>query len=131
LKRRLEMKIELLYILDCPWCVKTKKLIKESLSDLKLKVEVEEILIDSEKKAKKHKFLGSPTLRVNGKDIQKQVSKDECLACCEKLAKLTKKTTEFVKQECGRGCRIYQYKGRKYPYPPKEMIKEAIKKAGG
>jgi len=35
------MKVQLLYILNCPWCVKTKKLVKESLEELGVKAEVE------------------------------------------------------------------------------------------
>ncbi|MEM4181787.1 MAG: DUF2703 domain-containing protein [Candidatus Pacearchaeota archaeon] len=121
------MKIELLYILDCPWCLKTKELIRKSLRELKVKADVKEILIDSDKKANKYNFSGSPTIRINGKDIQEEISKSRCLPC-EELAEHTKRATPFVKQECSCGCRIYFYKGKKYPYPPKEIIKEAIKK---
>jgi len=118
------MKIQLLYILDCAWCLKTKQIIKESLKDLGIKATVEETLIDSDRKAKKYKFLGSPTVRINGKDIQEEINKGRCEPC-EKLSKI--KGTEFVKQECKCGCRIYFYKNKKYPYPPKTMIKESIK----
>jgi len=112
--------------MDCPWCVKTKKLVRESLKELKLKAKVKEILIDTKAKAKKYSFVGSPTIRINGKDIQEVVEKARCLPC-EKLAKLTKKTTSFVKKECcGLGCRVYTYKGKHYPYPPKRLIKEAL-----
>lgn len=120
------MKIQLLYILDCPWCVKTKKLLRCSLEELGANAKVEEILVDSNEKAKKYNFAGSPTIRINGKDIQETVSKDRCRPC-EKLAE-SRGTTEFVKQECKCGCRTYYYKGKQYPYPSKEMIKEAIKK---
>lgn len=106
--------------------MKTKKIIKESLKELGVKAEVEEILIDTAEKARKHNFRGSPTVKINGKDIQAKVSKDRCLPC-EELAERSKKTTEFVKQECKCGCRTYFYRGKQYPYPPKEMIKEAIK----
>jgi glutaredoxin len=121
------MKIQLLYILDCPWCLKTKKLLRESLKELKMEAEIEEILIDSEEKAKKYQFIGSPTIRIDGKDIQEEVSKNRCLPC-EDLAKHTEKATEFVKQECRCGCRVFFYRDKQYPYPPKGMIKEAIKK---
>jgi len=121
------MRIELLYTMDCPWCVKTKKLIKESLEELGIKAEVDKILIDTDEKAKKYNFVGSPTVKINGKDVQEEVSKEQCLPC-EELIKRTKETTEFVKQECRCGCRIYFYKGKKYPYPPKELIKDALKK---
>lgn len=120
------MKIQLLYILNCPWCLKTKKLIRQVLKELKIKADIEEILIDSEEGAKRYKFLGSPTIRIDGKDIQEKVGKGQCLPC-EELSELRKDTTAFVKKECKCGCRKYFYKGKRYPYPTKEMIKEAIK----
>ena len=123
----MEMRVQLLYILDCPWCLKTKKLIGESLEELEVKAEVEEILIDTNEKAKKYKFVGSPTVRINGKDIEEEISKGQCLPCKE-LAEFAQEATEFVKKECRCGCRIYFYKGKQSLYPPKEMIKEAIKK---
>ncbi|MFQ6009602.1 MAG: DUF2703 domain-containing protein [Candidatus Aenigmatarchaeota archaeon] len=121
------MKIQILYILNCPHCVKTKGLVKESLKELGVKAEVEETLIDSDERAKKYNFVGSPSVTINGKDIQEEVSKGRCMSC-EELAEQTKGTTEFVKQECMCGCRTYFFKGKQYPYPPKEMIKEAIKR---
>jgi hypothetical protein len=107
--------------------VKTKKLINETSKELGVKTKVEETLIDTEEKAKKYGFVGSPTVRINGKDIQEKISKEQCL-CCEELIEQTKRATDFVKKECGSGCRIYFYKGKQYPYPPKEMIKESILK---
>lgn len=101
-----KIRVQLLYILDCPWCVKTKKLVRESLKELRVKAEIEEILIDTEKKAKKYKFIGSPTVRINGKDIQEKVSKGQCLPC-EELAGYAQETTGFIKQECRCGCRIF------------------------
>ncbi len=121
------MKIELLYILDCPWCVKTKELIRKSLKELEVKADVKEILIDSDEKSRKYGFVGSPTIRINGKDIQEEVTKGRCLPC-EEIAERTKEATKFVKHECDCGCRTYFYKDKQYPYPPKEMIREAIKK---
>lgn len=122
------MKIQLLYILDCPWCVKTKELIRKSLKELNVKASVEEVLIDSDEKARKYNFVGSPTIKINEKDIQEEVSKRRCLPC-EEIVNYTKETTEFVKKECNCGCRVYFYKGKQYPYPTKEMIKEVIEKA--
>lgn len=108
--------------------MKTKKLVKESLKELSVKAKVEEVLIDTDGSARQHKFLGSPTIRINGEDIQKESSKGRCMPC-EDLVDQTKGATEFVKQECKCGCRTYFYKDKLYPYPPKEMIKDAIKRA--
>jgi len=122
------VKIQILYLMDCPWCVKTKELVVDSLDELGVKGEVREVLIDTNQKAKKYRFAGSPTIRIDGKDIQEEVSKGRCLPC-EELAERNKDTKKFVKQECKCGCRIYFYKGKRYPYPPKGLIKEAIKKS--
>lgn len=76
---------------------------------MNIKAEIVEILIDSEEKARKYNFAGSPTVRIENEDIQE----------------------DHEKMYDGRiiyGCRIYFYKGKYYPYPPKEMIKEAIKR---
>lgn len=121
------MKIEFLYILNCPWCAKTRELIGQTLKELRVKVDFKEILIDSDEKARKYNFVGSPTIIINGRDIQENVIKDECLPC-EKLASYSKKITKFVKQECKCGCRIFFYKNKKYHYPPKGLIKETIEK---
>lgn len=115
--------------MNCPWCVKTKRLLREVLKELNLKAEVKEILINSKEKARKYSFVGSPTIRINGEDIQERVKKTRCLPC-EELTKSTKKTTKFVREECCvSGCRTYNYQGKKYPFPPKRMIKEAIRKS--
>ncbi|MCX8190152.1 MAG: DUF2703 domain-containing protein [Candidatus Diapherotrites archaeon] len=123
--KKSKIKIQVLYLLDCPWCVKTKKLVKESLKELGLKAEVEEIIIDSENKAKKFNFVGSPTVRINGEDIQETIAKNRCIPC-EKIANKTGGASEYVTKECKCGCRVYFYKGKIYNYPPKQMIKKAI-----
>lgn len=109
------MKIELLYLMDCPYCLKTKKLLKDVTKEFDLGIKIKEILIDSDVKAKKHKFIGSPTVRIDGKDIQEIVTKQVCPACSEISGKCTT-------------CRTYLYKRKSYPFPPKKMIREAIKK---
>ncbi|MGC8817553.1 MAG: DUF2703 domain-containing protein [Candidatus Hadarchaeum sp.] len=122
------MKVQILYTIDCPWCMKTKKLVRESLAEIGVKAEVEEILIDTDKKARRYHFQGSPTVRINGKDVQEAVCKGRCLPC-EELAERVKSTTEFVKTQCHLGCRVYFYRGKQYPYPPKGMIKAVLKKS--
>lgn len=101
--------------MDCPYCLKTKKLLKDVVKEFDLGIKIKEILIDTEAKAKKYKFVGSPTVRINEKDIQKIVTKQVCSAC----SKISDRCTT---------CRTYSYKGKTYPFPPKGMIKEAIEK---
>ena len=122
-----KVKIQILYILDCPWCLKTKEVVREVLRELGVKAEVEEILIDTEEKAKEYGFLGSPTVLVDGRDVQEEVTKGRCPSCEE----LAESAGHFVRRECKLGCRVYFYGGRHYPYPPKRMIKKAVEEAMG
>jgi len=69
------MKIEILYLIGCSWYIKTKKTVSEVVKELKLNVKIEHILIDTRKKAKKYHFQGSPTIRINGRDIQNIIKK--------------------------------------------------------
>lgn len=123
------MKIEILYLMDCPWCIKTKRMVSDVVKEFGLEVKVEEILIDSNEKAKKYRFFGSPTIRINGKDIQEKVEKARCLPCEKKAYE--DKAGDYVKDQCRCGCRVYFYRGKTYPYPPKRMIRESIQSALG
>lgn len=120
--------IEFLYLdLDsCTRCQITNKSLKDSLEELKgalddlgLDVEVKEIRVKNEKEAGKYQFVSSPTLRINGQDIETilygepRLRKSYCGSCSA---------------ICGedKECRIFKYGGREYEYIPKAMIIEAI-----
>lgn len=61
--------VELLYFDDCPsWSVALDN-IKEALSKLEIPVNVSLIRIDTHNDAQKYEFSGSPSIRVNKKDI--------------------------------------------------------------
>ena len=86
------------------------KILKESGYGINL----EKIHIKTKELAKKHKFLTSPTIRINGKDIQLDFKEALCATC----GTLTK--------ESNVNCRKWLYKGKSYSYPPKDMIVGAI-----
>ena len=60
-----------------------------------------------------NRFLSSPTIRVNGKDISLEVTESDCTDCGD---------------ICGDSvdCRTWTYQGEQYDVPPKEMIVRAI-----
>ena len=64
------MKIELLYFAECPHHRPTRKLIDTTLSELGLDAEVEEIDVRDQQEAERQRFLGSPSIRVDGTDIE-------------------------------------------------------------
>ncbi len=60
------MKIELLYFAACPHHRPARELIDATLSELGVGAEIEETDVQDETDA----FLGSPSIRVNGRDIE-------------------------------------------------------------
>ncbi len=64
------MKIELLYFEDCPCWTDTRKLVEEVLAEKGIDAEIELVNVESNEQAQRVRFIGSPSLRVDGKDIE-------------------------------------------------------------
>jgi len=80
--------------------------IEEVLRESEIKALVKRVKVSSEDEAKRLGFPGSPTVRINGVDIDPMV----------------KETTGAI------GCRIYMYQSKMYDFPPKDMIAKAVKR---
>ena len=63
-------KLELLFSPGCGAIESTKTMVRKALRELDLAADVSEIMVDTEEKARKLKFLGSPSIRFNGRDIE-------------------------------------------------------------
>jgi len=63
-------KLELLFVPGCGAIESTVTMVKEVLRELDLAADVSEIMVDTEEKARGLKFLGSPSIRFNGRDIE-------------------------------------------------------------
>jgi hypothetical protein len=76
---------------------------------------VNKVNITSKELAIKYEFLSSPTIRINGNDIELEVKE----SCCQECGDL-----------CGENvdCRIWVHEGIEYNEPPKAMIINAILK---
>ncbi len=76
-------------------------------------VVVNKINVTTEEQAKTLQFESSPTIRVNGRDIQLEIKESLCESCGDL---------------CGDevDCRVWVYHGQEYTSPPKAMIIEAI-----
>jgi len=96
--------VEILYTDACPFWKETLNTINEVMKELNISLTVKKTKITTDEEAKRHKFPGSPTVRINGVDIDPAA----------------KETAGYI------GCRIYMYKGKIYEYPPKEMIRSAL-----
>jgi len=98
--------IKILYTDTCPFWKETLQLINEVATDMKTKVTIKKVKVKNEEDAKRLRFPGSPTVRINGVDIDPAA----------------KPTEGFI------GCRIYVNNGRAQELPPKEMVKSAFQR---
>ncbi|SHM65954.1 protein of unknown function [Caldanaerovirga acetigignens] len=104
----------------CDRCQGTEGSVEEAIDEVKrvleltgVEVVVNKIHIDSEEKAIQYRFESSPTIRINGKDIQLGTKESLCESCGDL---------------CGDevDCRVWIYNGKEYNVPPKAMIIDAI-----
>lgn len=97
------MKIELLYFDDCPSWRTGLDHLRSALSDTGIDETVELIRVETDEEAEAWQFQGSPTIRVNGRDIFPTGHDNYAL-----------------------GCRVYQTPDGMRGWPTVEMIKDAI-----
>jgi hypothetical protein len=63
-------RIEVQYFNGCPNSESVLQMVKEFISKSEMKIDFEEILVETQEAAEKYKFRGSPTLLINGKDLE-------------------------------------------------------------
>ena len=117
------LKIEFLYYdkITCKRCISTDKSVKLTLKELKKAMKDAKVKIDfKERKLPKSKIHLSPSILINGKDVEKLANKNSkfksnvFLDCCQ----LTGHPVN---------CRTFIYRRKRYDFIPKEMITGAIK----
>ncbi len=99
------MKIEVLYVPDCPNHAVALERLREILAGESLEAHLNEVLVSSAAMAHLLKFPGSPTIRINGRDIEPQ----------------EEETASF-----GMMCRLYEG-GNGVPSP--QRLRDAIRRA--
>ena len=77
------MRIEVLYVAGCPSHPAALKLVRDVLSAEGVSAEIREVLIADDHMATELAFFGSPTIRVNGRDVSAESSgaKTFALSC--------------------------------------------------
>ncbi|MHB8182521.1 MAG: DUF2703 domain-containing protein [Candidatus Desulforudaceae bacterium] len=114
--------IEFLYIdlSVCTRCQGTEGSLQEAVNEVArllaatgVEVKVRSIHIQTAEQALEQRFVSSPTIRINGRDIQLDVKESLCESCGDL---------------CGEDvdCRVWVYQGKEYSVPPKAMIMDAI-----
>ena len=103
------MDIAVLTFEGCPDAEPTFQLVQQTVRELGLGSEVKQISVNDPDEAEKLHFLGSPTVQINGRDVEVNRRSD---------------TASF-------SCRMYKTPSGNGGVPPKEMIVEAILEAQG
>lgn len=99
------MKIRVLYFDGCPSYEPAVATVREVVAEQDLEAEIELVRVSSKEEAIAQRFFGSPTIQINGVDI-------------EGLNALTKQS-----DLC---CRLYNAQGALRGLPSKEMIRTAL-----
>jgi len=108
----------------CERCQDTESTLDEAIEEVArvldttgIEVALNKIHVTSEEQAVALGFLVSPTIRVNGRDIQMNFRESLCESC-----------GTLCECEGGVSCREWEYQGQWYTAPPKGLIIEAILK---
>lgn len=102
------MKVELLYFADCPSYAALLPELRALLASEGNAEEVELRRVETVEDAERERFLGSPTVRVNGTDIEPGAA---------------------GREDFGVKCRLYRSDGALVHAPPAEWIRAALRAA--
>jgi hypothetical protein len=101
------VKIEVLYVAECPSHPAAVRMVKDVLAVEGVVTEVQEVLVRDEGMASELRFLGSPTIRVNGRDVAGETRNAQSFAL---------------------SCRLYP-ESKQVGLPPIEMVRRAVVEA--
>lgn len=99
------MNIEILYFEGCPNYEPAVRLVQEMISETGVDARVDAINVIDNDDAVKKRFLGSPSIRVDGRDIEIEESK------------LTQNSMR---------CRVYQHDGELCRLPSRELLRRKL-----
>lgn len=102
------MKVEILYFSGCPHHPSAVDRLRDALRQEDASAEMVEIEIKDAATACRVGFLGSPTIRIDGQDIEPDARSS---------------------QRFGLTCRTYSHEGRRAGVPPLEWIRSAVREA--
>ncbi len=102
------MRIELLYFDGCPTYEALLPRLRRLLDEAGVEDEIELHRVETADAAEWERFLGSPTVRVNGEDVDPGAAN---------------------RVDFGRECRLYRSENGTSPLPPDEWIRAALSRA--
>ena len=102
------MKVEVLYFDGCPTYERAEKTLREVLAEEGMDAEVNLVAINTDEEARRLRFPGSPTIRVNGEDLFPVEEREDWRL----------------------GCRVYATPEGLKGLPTTEMFRAALTKEG-
>ena len=102
-------RIELLYFDGCPTYKIARQIVSDVLRATGIVTEVREIKVTTDAQARLLKFIGSPTVRIDGRDVDPGAGGAE---------------------QYGLKCRIYSIAGKLNGYPSPEMVLTTLREVG-
>jgi|ERR671921_254857 hypothetical protein len=102
------MKVEVLYFEGCPTYKTATKILQSVLAEERIAAEVELVAVNSDEEAQLLRFPGSPTVRVDGRDLLPAPEREDWRL----------------------GCRIYATPEGLRGSPTTEMLREALSMGG-
>jgi len=94
-------------MLDCPFHAAAVNLVREVLATEEAAAEIDQVLVADREMAREFGFLGSPTVRINGRDVMGEMRND---------------------QNVGLACRLYEG-SRQIGLPPLDLVRQAVRQA--
>jgi hypothetical protein len=98
------VRVEVLYVAECPSHPAAVKLVKDILAAEGIAADIREVLVADERMASELGFCGSPTIRINGRDIAGEPQKAQTFTL---------------------SCRLYPG-SKPIGVPPAEIIRQAV-----
>ena len=102
------MEIRILHFEGCPNDAPTRELVEQLLAEETLPAVVQMVPVETPEAAQEHRFLGSPTVQIDGVDIEPKRRKDTNYAL---------------------SCRTYNTQEGRQGVPPAEMVRAALRAA--
>ena len=103
------MKVEVLYFAGCPTYETATKTLRAVLSEEGLELDIKLVAVNTDEEARQLRFSGSPTIRVDGRDLFPMPERDEW----------------------GLGCRVYTTPEGLRGFPTADMLRQALTTQGG
>lgn len=111
-----DINIRLMHTPGCHSWKEALEVLEEAMTAVGIKSTISINIIETDEDAAQFKFVGSPSIQINGEDVSFASLKDK--------DSLSKKVTQYK----AASCRPYFYGGKAYDYPPREMIVNALMK---